>query len=90
MSWPKRDPLHAPDHDLRDLLRTLSPAAREHLRRVLMHDQADREAIDSQLLRYRDQNGQDWADSINMLTMHPELRQRVVRLLVEIDATDRR
>jgi hypothetical protein len=37
--------LDAPDHDLRDLLRTLSPAAREHLRNVLICDHADRVGV---------------------------------------------
>jgi hypothetical protein len=73
--------------DLRDLLLDLSPSAREHLRRVLIHDQADRDAISSQLLRYRDERGDDWADIIDMLTLHPEERQRVARLLAEIDAS---
>ena len=36
--------------------------ARDTLRRVLIHDQADRDAISSQLLRYRDERGNDWAD----------------------------
>jgi hypothetical protein len=35
-----------------------------------------------------DKNGQDWADIIDMLTMHPEARRRVVRLLGEIEAGD--
>jgi hypothetical protein len=35
-------------------------------------DQTDRDAISSRLMRYRDQNGNDWADSIDMLTLHPE------------------
>jgi hypothetical protein len=74
------------DVDLHDLLQTLSPPAREHLRAVLIHDQADRDAIASRLMRYRDQNGQDWADIIDMLTMHPEASRQVARLLGEIDA----
>jgi hypothetical protein len=41
-------------------------------------------------MRYRDENGQGWADIIDFLTMHPEARRRVVRLLAEIDAADRR
>jgi hypothetical protein len=39
--------------------------------------------------RYRHQNGQDWADIIDFLTMWPEARRRVVRVLGEIDAKDR-
>jgi hypothetical protein len=61
--------------DLRALLATLSPSAREHLRRVLIRDQADRDAISSRLMRYRDQNGQDWADIIDFLTMYPDARR---------------
>ena len=38
------------DDDLRALLETLDPKARDDLRRVLIHDQADRDAIASQLL----------------------------------------
>jgi hypothetical protein len=37
-------------------------------------------------MRYRDQNGQDWADIIDMLTMYPDARRRVVRALGEIEA----
>jgi hypothetical protein len=39
--------------------------ARGTLRRVLIRDQADRDAISPRLMRYRDQNGQDWADIID-------------------------
>jgi hypothetical protein len=44
---------------LRGLLLGLTPSAREHLRNALIHDQADRDAIASQLLRYRDEPGDD-------------------------------
>jgi hypothetical protein len=37
-------------------------------------------------MRYRDERGDDWADIIDMLTMHPEARRQVVRVLAEIDA----
>jgi hypothetical protein len=49
----------------------------------VIHDQADRDAIASQLMRYRDQNGQDWADIIDFLTMWPDARRQVVRTLGE-------
>jgi hypothetical protein len=78
-----------PNHEdatLRDLLQTLDPKARDDLRRVLIRDQADRDAIASHLMRYRDQNGLDWADIIDFLTMYPDARRRVARLLSEIDA----
>ena len=53
------------DDDLCTLLETLDPKARDDLRRVLIRDQADRDAISSQLMRYRDANGQRWADLID-------------------------
>jgi hypothetical protein len=53
---------------------------------VLIHDQADRDAIASDLLRYRDGRGDDWADIIDFLTMYPDARRRVARLLAEIGA----
>jgi len=67
------------DTDLRNLLRTLNPSAREPLRGVLIRDQANRDAIASQLMRHRDGRGDDWADIIDVLTMHPEARRKVVR-----------
>ena len=67
---------------LRTLLTTLDPLAREALRRVLIHDQADRDAVASQLLRYRD--GDDWADIIDMLRMKAAARW----LLRELDAVE--
>jgi len=72
--------------DLRALLSTLDPKTREHLRSVLIRDQADRDAISSRLMRYRDQNGQDWADIIDFLTMHPDARREVARVLGEISS----
>jgi hypothetical protein len=74
------------DDELRLTLSILDPLTRDALRLVLIHDQADRDAVSSQLLRYRDGHGDDWADIIDMLTMHPEERRRVVRLLGEIQA----
>jgi hypothetical protein len=77
----------AGDDDLRALLARLDPLTRDALRRVLVRDQADRDAVTAELLRYRDQNGQDWADIIDMLTMHSEERRRVVQVLGELEAT---
>ncbi len=47
------------DDNLRAILETLHPKARDTLRRALIHDQADRDAIASDLLRYRDERGGD-------------------------------
>jgi hypothetical protein len=70
-------------------LETFDLNARETLRRVLIHDQADRDAIASELLRYREERGDDWADIIDMLTMWPDARRKVVRLLGETQAESR-
>jgi hypothetical protein len=79
-------PLIVDDADVRTVLETLDPKARDDLRRVLIRDQGDRDAVSSWLLRYRDGHGDDWADIIDILTMHPEERRGVARLLGEIDA----
>jgi hypothetical protein len=56
--------------DLRVILEMLDPKARDDLRRVLIRDQADRDAISSRLMRCRDQNGQDWGGRwVDLLTM---------------------
>jgi hypothetical protein len=55
------------DGDLHSLLETLAPAGRDILRRLLIHDQANRDAVASDLLRHRDGRGEDWADMIDML-----------------------
>ena len=64
------------DRDLRSLLETLEPLTRDALRRVLIHDQADRDAVSSQLLRYRDGRGDDWVEIIDLLTMYPDARRQ--------------
>ena len=74
------------DSSLRAVLEMLDPLTRDALRRVLIRDQADRDAVASRLLRYRDGHGDDWADIIDMLTMHPETRRMLARMLAEIDA----
>jgi hypothetical protein len=74
------------DDGLRTLLTALGPKARDSLRRVLIHDQADRDAAASQLLRYRDGRGDNWADIIDCLTLHPDARRRLARVLAEVQA----
>ncbi len=72
--------------NLRELLETLSPKARDDLRRVLIRDQADRDAIAAQLLRYRDERGRGWANVVDFLTLYPDARRRAVQMLGEITA----
>jgi hypothetical protein len=55
--------------------------AQERIR--LASPEAPTQGRQSHLLRYRDGHGDDRADIIDMLTMHPEERRRVVRLLGE-------
>jgi len=49
------------DDDLRALLETLDPKARDDLRRVLIRDQADRDAISSRLMRGSTQSAEPQA-----------------------------
>ena len=81
-------PMKDEDAELRDLLRTLSPAARSHLRVLLIRDQSDRDLIAARLLRYRDVRGTAWADLIDELSLNPELLQRCIKLLGELGAED--
>jgi hypothetical protein len=76
------------DAELRELLRTLSPAARSHLRVLLIRDQSDRDVIAARLLRYRDVRGTAWADLIDELSLNRELLQRCIKLLGELGAED--
>jgi hypothetical protein len=78
------------DVELRSALTTLTPSARSNLRRVLIRDHADRDATATDLLRFRDERGDGWADIIDMLTIDPDARRQVVRLLGEIEAVERR
>ena len=55
-------------------------------KRMVPSGQSDRDAISSDLLRYRDERRDDRADIIDMLTMHPDEGRRVARLLGEIEA----
>ena len=72
--------------DLRDVLEMLDPLIRDALRRVLIHDQAGPLRRNASALDYRDGHGDDWADIIDLLTMHPEVRRECVRLLGQIQA----
>jgi hypothetical protein len=65
----KNRPPTGEDGDLRAALAGLDPKARDTFRRVLIHDEADRDAIAAQLLRYRDERGSR-ADIVDMLTMY--------------------
>jgi hypothetical protein len=74
------------DLRLRTALADLPPSVRDLLRRALIGDQADRCVIASALLRFRDEAGDEMADIIGMLTINPDERRKVVRMLAEIDA----
>jgi hypothetical protein len=38
-------------------------------------------------MRYRGQNGQDWADIMDFLTIHPDARRQIVRVMAEVEAS---
>jgi len=69
--------------------RDTRPLTRDALRRVLIQDQADRDAIAAQLLRYRNEHGTAWANLVDQLSLDPDLRRRYIRWLGELEATAR-
>ena len=71
---------------LRAALADLPPRSRDLPRRVLIEDFEGRNEISSALLRYRDAAGDELADTIDTLTMYPDARRKVARMLAEIDA----
>jgi len=71
---------------LRAAMADLPPKSRDLLRRVLVEDFEGRNEIAAALLRYRDEAGDELADTIDLLTMYPDARRKVVRMLAEIDA----
>jgi hypothetical protein len=75
------------DDELRLALSAIEPRGRDLLRRYLFADQCDRDALASRLLNEGTEHARWLADLIDMLTMHPEERRRVVRLLGEIEAS---
>jgi hypothetical protein len=75
----------ADDADLRAALSAIEPRGRELLRRYRIADQPDRDEVATTLLHYGDRNGAGRADVIDLLTMHSEVRRRVVRLLGELE-----
>src|SRR5262245_40075593 len=73
------------DDDLRDVLRSLDPKPRDSARRLLIRDEptATRSPRTAPL---PDHAGDVMADTIDTLTLDPEERQKVVRMLGEIEA----
>jgi hypothetical protein len=53
--------------ELLNSLASLDPSVRDAFRRVLIRDQADRDAIATELLRYRDDADDELAEIIDML-----------------------
>lgn len=76
------------DDEIRAALTGSPPKARDLLRRVLIAEQGDRDVIAAALLRFRDEAGDELADTLDLLMVHPEQRRRVVRLLGELAARE--
>jgi hypothetical protein len=74
------------DADLQLARSAIEPRGRELLRRYLIADQPDRDALTSRLLHEDTEHAQWLADLIDTLTMHPDEQRRVVRLLGELEA----
>jgi hypothetical protein len=76
------------DEVLSTTLRRLPPSARVDLRRLLIRDQPDRDAIAEQLLRRRTSGANDLAELIDILSLDPEGRRQMVRVLGELEAVE--
>ena len=76
------------DATLAALLQKLDGGVRSDLRKLLIRDQPDRDAIAEQLLRRRTPGADDLADLTDLLTLDADARRRVVRLLGELEAWD--
>lgn len=76
------------DAELRAALLQLDPPARDSLRRLLVGEAKDRDALASTLLRQRTETSTNLADLLDMLTLDDEVRRRVLRLLGELQALD--
>jgi hypothetical protein len=74
------------DATLRSSMSRLEPAARDDLRRLLIRDLADRDAIAEQLLRRRTAGADQLAELIDMLSIDDEARRQAVRILGELEA----
>jgi hypothetical protein len=57
--------------NLRELLLSLRPPARDKLRHVLTRGQVDGDGIAAELMSYGDANGDGWADVIDILSPLP-------------------
>ena len=67
------------------MLSTLPLAAREELRRLLVTDQPERDAVARSLLR---RGATDLADLLDLLSLAPDDRRRIARVLGELAARD--
>ena len=76
------------EEHLRSSLQTLSPASRDLLRRILVLDQENRDAIASNLLRSRDGVGDELANLIDAMSLDTQSRRLCTRLLAEIAAAE--
>jgi len=71
------------DAALRASLARMDPGARDALRRALIADPRYRDAMAERLLRER---AEDMADLLDFLTLQPEARRQVARVLGELQA----
>jgi hypothetical protein len=75
------------DREVKDRLSRIGLRGREVLRRYLIADQPERDAMSMALLRESGDAATTAANLIDMLSLNPEARRRVTRLLGELEAT---
>jgi hypothetical protein len=66
-----------------EALGKLTTDARDQLRRLLVREQSNRDAVAQHALRW---GSTDLADVIDMLTLDDDLRRQAIRALAEIEA----
>ena len=76
------------DWELAALLRTVPPRGRDVLRRLMRADQFERDEAARALLHELRESARLVADLIDLATLHPDVRQRLARLLGQLQAED--
>jgi hypothetical protein len=72
------------DAELLNSLPRMDQTARDALRRALVPDQSDRDALAERFLRER---AFGMADLLDFLTLNPDARRQAVRVLGELEAS---
>jgi hypothetical protein len=76
------------DPELRRLLAQVQPRGRDILRRAMRAEHLERDELAGRLLCERSAVARDLADMLDLASIFSDVRQRLVRLLSELEAGD--